>query len=79
MKYQPPGHSSFVRKFSKGIVVVNPSNSTDNAVPLPGSYYHIPSTMGEAQTETSLHGSLKPANTVDIEPHTGLLMLNDLQ
>ena len=62
-KYQPHGHPSFVRKFSSGAVVVNPSNLTDTGVPLPGSYYTINST--------------ESVKTIDVEPHTGLLLLEE--
>ena len=38
-EYQVAGHSSYLRPFSGGIVVVNPSNQTDSQLDLGGSFY----------------------------------------
>ncbi|XP_065179395.1 uncharacterized protein LOC135809881 [Sycon ciliatum] len=65
-KYQPAGHASFVRQFTKGVVVVNPTNTTDEAVPL-GNSYHYPLVGVEAQGNA--------VSNVTMTPHTGLLML----
>ena len=45
-QYKPTGHVSYVRRFSNGIVLVNPTNNADNNVPL-GANYKDPGTHVE--------------------------------
>jgi hypothetical protein len=59
--YQPHGHTSFVRPFTGGIVVVNPYNQTDSQVKLNGTFYNpVSQTMVEI---------------IDSEAQTGYILL----
>ena len=63
-EYKHVNHQTYVRKFQKGIVLVNPSTTKDRGVPL-GSEYTDPET-GQKMT------------TANLEPQTGkILMLPD--
>lgn len=80
MKYQPQGHTSFVRQFTNGVVVVNPANTTDTGVPLPGEYHScfpgLNGLNGLLSAGRKMHASA-PMKSVDVQAHTGLLMLKE--
>ena len=50
--YQVRGHSSYLRTFSNGVVLVNPSNASDTNVPLGGKKYTDPTTKQQVAAVT---------------------------
>ena len=61
VEYQPHGHTSFVRPFTGGMVVVNPYNQTDTQVRLNGTFFDPV--------------SQKMVEVIDSEAQTGYILL----
>lgn len=59
--YKPQGHSTYVRKYQKGIVLVNPSGKDDIGILLNRSYY---------DPETK-----QPMTTINMQSQTGKILL----
>eukprot|EP01049_Picozoa_sp_SAG25_P001836 SAG25_NODE_87_length_16363_cov_40.489179_10_plen_187_part_00 len=64
-KYRVEGHQSYLRPFSGGVVLVNPSNHSDHGVPLGGKFFDPD--KSEPQ--------VKEVSTITMPPHTGKMML----
>lgn len=62
-EYQVPGHGTYLRSYSGGIVLVNPFPETDSNVPLGGTYW-------DPETGTEM-------DSVTMPPNTGRILLSD--
>ncbi|MCX7012829.1 MAG: hypothetical protein NTW86_09775 [Candidatus Sumerlaeota bacterium] len=60
-QYVPSGHASYVRRFAKGIVLVNPGTAADQGIALGGSY--VDPNTNEAFT------------TIELAPHSARILL----
>ena len=60
---QVPDTHTFLRRWTNGVVLVNPSNVTDLSVPLPGQYL-IPA-------------SGQKVSSISVPEHTAILLMND--
>ena len=60
-QYKPAGHSSYLRRFTNGLAIVNPASSADNGIALGRDYL-------DPETDQT-------TSTLDMAPHTGKVFL----